>query len=204
MAQQQRRRRPFRTGQRQAAAGGEIGRADLADNGGQGGGAQAFLHRPQHLLVAIDGDHDQPVRIDTQRGQAGAVQPAEFPRHLAVLAPQNGARPTRSLLQAAQQSQAKAKGGRPVAIGFGSDIVQAGSGQPPVRQGIVDGLKAETPCRCTSNRNTCLSVGYFPVRWRGGRPGAIILRWPAFDRCDLVAQIVQHRPLQGWFDGRIA
>ena len=63
-AQQQRGHAALLGGERQAAAGGEVGRARLAQHGGHAGAAQAFFHRPEQILVAPRRDHQQARRIE--------------------------------------------------------------------------------------------------------------------------------------------
>ncbi len=92
-------------GERQAAAGGRIGRARLAQDGGDAGAAQALFHRPEQILVAPRRDHQQARRVEPGRERRSIRRRIERARRAA--APQQGAGRLRA--EAAQQMGGKAQ-----------------------------------------------------------------------------------------------
>ena len=106
-AQQQRGHAALLGGERQAAAGGEIGRARLAQHGGHAGAAQAFFHGPEQILVAPHRDHQQARRIEPG-GEGGCIR-RRIGRAEGTAAPQQRAvGPERA--EAAQQMGGETRG----------------------------------------------------------------------------------------------
>lgn len=70
-------------GELQAAAGDHRQARDLADDGGEGRGAQPFLDRPQDVFVARRADHDEAGRVEPVRDEPRPVQirPLQAPQH---------------------------------------------------------------------------------------------------------------------------
>ncbi len=129
-AQQQAGGAAFLGRQLQAAPGDRRDLARAADNGGEGGGTQAFLHGPQNFGVIAAMHQDQPLRIEAGGGQSLAVQLAvRIPRRPA---PEDGR--IRIGQKADQQAGAKAERRR-----IAEDFVQTLGRQAVPGQGGIDG-----------------------------------------------------------------
>ncbi len=110
----------------QAAAGGEIEAARLAEHGAGSAGTQAFLHGPQHIVAVARPGNDQTVRAETEGAEAGAEQVA--PRK----APQRRAP---AVDKAGEQRRGKTLRRAGTA---GDDLVQRTTGQTAPGQHVID------------------------------------------------------------------
>lgn len=107
--------------QLQAARGDGRQRLDLADRRGKGAAAQRFLHRPQRVACLVWTGDDQPRRIESAGGQAGAIKRAGFAQGRARRAPQDAA------TSASEQSGKRGSKTARCCIAF--DLMQAGARQ---------------------------------------------------------------------------
>ncbi|MEK9726104.1 MAG: hypothetical protein VW405_21810 [Rhodospirillaceae bacterium] len=139
----------------------------LAEDGGHGAAAQAFLHDPGNLphigtinyyqVIAIEAETFQARRMQKGAGAALHAAPQHRP-HECGAAEHGGGEPERR---------------RHVVdtiVGFGCYLVQGGDGQAVPGQGMVDGVDAEGQ----------------------HRPGGMVRRGRAFETVDAPAQVVQH------------
>ncbi len=113
----------------QPAAGQEIERLELDDHTGDGGRAQRLVRRPQDLPPPPAADQEQPVGVDAEAGEAGAVEPAAAPLERRVRTPDEGAR---LVQEAAGEGCAEARGES------ASHLVQRTERQPAPGQRRID------------------------------------------------------------------
>ncbi len=150
-------------GEREAAGGGQIGRAVLRERGDDGGGAAAgerFLHRPQHVERARHPHEDEARHRQPERVEPRTVGPARLgggeagldPHHVAAV---GGLRPAR-------QRQQESGGGAEMEGAGRRDLVQGPERQPATEHG-VDLLDME--------RNL---LGYFRRKGTPLQPGNLL------------------------------
>ena len=107
--------------QLQAARGDGRQRFDLTDHRGKDAAAQRFLHRPQRVARLARAGDDEPCRIESAGGQAGAIKRADFAQGRARRAPQDTA--------ASASEQSGKRGDKAARCRIAFDLVQAGARQ---------------------------------------------------------------------------